>query len=294
MKWKFDWQDLQLFLAVARGGGLARAAAETGLSSATLGRRMTAIERDLEERLFTRGARGYGLTEAGRALLDRALAMEAAAADIGRWRDGFSTTRRVRISAGDWTSQLLADNVGRYWSTADAWVPEFLAANVRMDIARREADIGIRNRRPDAPWLAARRIGSVTYATYRAARPVGATGWIGIAGDSVLTPTARWTWERYAQDITITVNDAHLALSLVRQGLGQMVLPCFVGDAFDDLSRNEIIAELTSEQWLVMHDTDRHHPPVRAAINALADFLQREDRRVKGSRGASPPPDQPG
>ena len=158
----------------------------------------------------------------------------------------------------------------------------------------READIGIRNRRPDAPWLAARRVGSVTYAAYRAARPVGATGWIGIAGDSVLTPTARWTWERYAQDITITVNDAHLALSLVRQGLGQMVLPCFVGDAFDDLSRNEIIAELTSEQWLVMHDTDRHHPPVRAAINALADFLQREDRRVRGSRGASPPPDQPG
>ena len=284
MKWSFDWQDLRLFLAVARGGGLARAAAETGLSPATLGRRMTALEQALEKRLFVRGARGYALTEAGRSLLDRAAEVETAAVDISRWRDGFTPSRRVRISAGDWTAQLLADNVCRYWSRSDPWVPEFLAANARMDIARREADIGIRNRRPDAPWLAARRVGSVTYAVYRAVGSGDDTGWIGIAGDAVLTPSARWTLERHADRVTLTVNDRHLGLSLVRQGLGQMVLPCFVGDAYADLIRvGDPIDDLSSEQWLAMHETDRGHPPIRAAINALAQFLATEGRTVRGS-----------
>ncbi|MBL4811132.1 MAG: LysR family transcriptional regulator, partial [Rhodobacteraceae bacterium] len=35
---KFDWDDLRLFLAVAREGGLAAAAASTGKSAPTLGR----------------------------------------------------------------------------------------------------------------------------------------------------------------------------------------------------------------------------------------------------------------
>ena len=284
MKWSFDWQDLRLFLAVARGGGLARATAETNLSPATLGRRMTALEQALEERLFVRGARGYALTEAGRSLLDRAADMETAAVDISRWRDGFTPSRRVRISAGDWTSQLIVDNIERYWSPTDPWVPEFLAANARMDIARREADIGLRNRRPDAPWLAARRIGSVAYAAYRAVGADRDIGWIGIAGDAVLTPSARWTWERHAHDVTLTVNDGHLGLSLIRQGLGQMVLPCFVGNAYPDLTGgDEPIAELATEEWMAMHEADRHHPPIRAAIEALAGFLAREDRMVRGS-----------
>lgn len=284
MKWTFDWQDLNLFLAVARGGGLAGAVAETGLSPATLGRRMTTLERDLEQRLFVRGARGYGLTEAGRSLLERAMAMDGVATDIARWRDGLAPLRRVRISAGTWTAQLMADNLGRYWSPDDPWVPEFLAADARLDIARREADIGVRNRRPDTPWLAGRQVGSVTYAAYRATAVPDPDhpAWIGVAGDHVLTPTARWTAEHHGRDIVATVNDPRLALSLARQGVGRMVLPCFVGESFGDLTRcTDILADLTSPQWLVMHQDDRHRPPIRSAIEALAAFLSREDRALR-------------
>jgi len=39
------WDDMQLFLSVARDGGLSAAARSTGRSAATLGRRMLALER---------------------------------------------------------------------------------------------------------------------------------------------------------------------------------------------------------------------------------------------------------
>lgn len=42
---KAGWDDLHLFLAVAREGGLSPAARATGRSAATLGRRMLALER---------------------------------------------------------------------------------------------------------------------------------------------------------------------------------------------------------------------------------------------------------
>src|ERR1700709_2765831 len=47
-----DWADLRLFLDVARLGGLSAATQTTGLSAATLGRRVTALERQIREPLF--------------------------------------------------------------------------------------------------------------------------------------------------------------------------------------------------------------------------------------------------
>ncbi len=61
----FDWDDLRLFLAVAREGGLAAASASTGKSPPTLGRRMLALERRLGLELFERLPRGYALTDQG-------------------------------------------------------------------------------------------------------------------------------------------------------------------------------------------------------------------------------------
>ena len=51
---KFDWDDLRLFLAVAREGGLAAAAEKSGKSAPTLGRRMLALEQRIGQELFKR------------------------------------------------------------------------------------------------------------------------------------------------------------------------------------------------------------------------------------------------
>ena len=107
----FSWDDLRLFLDVARLGGLSAATRTSGLSAATLGRRVTALERQVGEPLFLRSQTGYRLTPAGEELLLRAEEVEAAMLALKRWKDGAIGERVVRVSAGPWTSSFLARNI---------------------------------------------------------------------------------------------------------------------------------------------------------------------------------------
>ncbi len=154
MKRNIDWEDLRLFLAVAKAGGLAGAADKTGVSSATLGRRVAALEKSLDVRLVEREARGYQLTAAAHDLLRYLEDMDQTARSIDAWKEGEGLRRRIRISAGDWTARLLIDNLSSFWPPDAGWLPEILADLRNRDIARRQIDIGIRNSRPKQAWLA--------------------------------------------------------------------------------------------------------------------------------------------
>ncbi|MES0810089.1 LysR family transcriptional regulator [Roseibium sp. SCPC15] len=279
MKRNMDWEDLRLFLAVAKAGGLAGAAQKTGVSAATLGRRVSSLERSLNVRLVEREARGYQLTSAGRELVLQLEDMDQVARSISTWRDSGRTRRRIRISAGDWTTRLLMDNVDAFWSPDADWVPEFLADPHNRDVARRQIDIGIRSRRPKQEWLAGRKTGIVRFAVYQAkcVSPENEIGWLGLIEDEAHFPTGSWIRENHGDEITITVNKAALALPLVRKGKARMLLPMFVGEAFDDLVRTtDPVDSLQTERWLVMHQDERHEPQVRQAVSALGNFLKQD------------------
>lgn len=268
-----DWTDLSLFSAVARAGGLVAATAETGVSAATLSRRMKSLERCIGRRLFLHGAAGYTMTAEGRALLEKVKRMEGPAAEIAQWQEAARGPVRVRLSAGTWTAVHLTRNLRKFWSPDAAWVPEFLHCNLDMDIARREIDIGIRNRRPDQPWLAGRRTGTIEFAVYGADPDV--TDWIGLTGDVENTPSSLWVRKHHGDRIVTTANDPQLALDLAEAGIGRMVLPTFVvPDAVPTLQRlSPPIEELTCEEWLVAHHEGRFETGVREALDALAGFL---------------------
>ncbi len=277
MKQNLDWEDLRLFLAVARAGGLAGAADVTGVSAATLGRRVSSLERSLNLRLVEREARGYQLTAPGRALMLQLEDMDHTSRMIETWRQSGHTRRRIRISAGDWTMRLLIDNIDGFWSSQSDWVPEFLADARDRDVARRKIDIGIRNRRPAQEWLAGQKIGKVFHAAYQS-EDVPAEenpGWAGIVEHEAQFPTGTWIRENHGADIVVTLNNAPLALSLVRQGKVRMVMPTFVGDACPGIRRiSDLIKSLETERWLVMHQDERHQPEIRQAVSALAKTLK--------------------
>ncbi len=64
-------RSLRTFLAVARLGSFAAAGAEVGLTAAAVGLRMRALEQDLGQALFERGARSVLLNPSGRAMVGR-------------------------------------------------------------------------------------------------------------------------------------------------------------------------------------------------------------------------------
>ncbi|NOB38733.1 LysR family transcriptional regulator [Roseobacter sp. HKCCD8485] len=270
------WDDYAYFAAVARHGGIARAAEASGVSTATLSRRMRAFETRLGRRLFLHGSAGYALTSDGRQLYEKAQKMEVAATEIARWHTEATGPVCVRISAGSWTATDLAEHASAYWSPNATWLPEFVYCDLSLDIARREVDIGIRNTRPDQPWLAGQQIGHVDYAAYATSPEV--VGWIGPAHGSVETPSAQWIKRHHSPEIVTKANTPHLAVALARAGIGRVVLPLLIGERMNGLTRvSDPIAELRSEQWLVSHHEGRHEKPVRAALDAIAGYLRQRD-----------------
>ena len=287
MKRPLDWQDLRLFLAVARNAGLNAAARQTSESAPTLGRRMAALERSLDRRLFTRSQSGYELTEAGQALYQYAQEMEAAARSIDRWRD--ETPRRlVRISAGSWTSRFLAQNMEAVWAGDPALAIELATAHQRVDIQHRQADIGVRNRAPQEPRLAGRKTNDIAYALYRARGNDGDLPWIAVVGEAAITPPARWAERTHGSQAPIVCSDPRAILDCLLAGVGQAVLPCFVGDAEAGLERaGGILEAVRDEQWLVLNEQARHEPAVRGVIDRLAALLQRHRRLFEGASPAA-------
>lgn len=268
-----------LFLAVADAGGLAGAARATGVSVPTLSRKMTDLENQVSQRLFARGPRGYTLTLSGRALLQEADGLREIAARLTAYARK-DQRMLVRVTAGQWTSQFLAQNIARFWSPEAEWIPAFLASNSRIDIARREADIGIRNKRPDQSWLAGRVTRTINYAVFALSAEI--VGYITLPEGAETTPSERWLRQHHADEIITTANNARLSLDLALAGVGRIILPTFAAASLPKLQQvSPLIEEIKHEEWLVCHHDARHDPPIRKALDAIHSLLTDRDFRTQ-------------
>jgi len=73
-----DWNDLRIFLAVARFRTISATGERLGIEHTTVSRRIDRLEATLGVVLFDRRRSGYSLTEAGRSLIPHAEKMESA------------------------------------------------------------------------------------------------------------------------------------------------------------------------------------------------------------------------
>ncbi len=262
------WDDLSAFLAVAKGGGLSAAAREIGYSAPTLGRRMRQLERAMSQELFVRRTHGYDLTEAGQTLRRE---LESIAGKIERLTktEARNALPLVKLSAGTWTSLHLARRANAVAGSPPDVRLRFIASEDLLNINRREAAIGLRNRRPTEAGLAGRKLKTVEFAPY--AIDGAPSHWIAVAAD---TPSARWLIAQHAADILHEVSHPRLALDMAMAGFGRVVLPTFIGQAEPGLTRcGPVIRDLSHEQWLVTHDDDRALPEVRRIIDRIVEIL---------------------
>ncbi len=285
-----DWNDLRLFVLVAREGGLAAAARVAGSSPPTLGRRLRALETALGQPLFDRRPAGYVLTAAGRDLLAQAEPVEAAMLAVERWQDRDTAARLVRISAGSFTSRFLAQHVAALSRPGDDFRLVFLPAEARLDIGRRAADIGIRASRPVEVWLAGQNLGRVAYAIYGPAAGPVPEGFV--ASTETITPAAQWLRMQQGGAIAVETGSARLVLDLALAGAGRALLPCFVGDAEPSLARiGPPITALASDHWLVMHHDDRRAPAIRSVSRRIAALVRAHRAAFAGTQEGQQPAD---
>ena len=281
------WDSYQLFLDVARGGGLTGAVASSGLSPATIGRRMLELEGQVGRPLFERSQAGYTLTGDGQALFDQLLEMEAAARKVDSWQRDAQGASIVRIAAGTWVGWLLSQNMPSICSERDGFRIDLYLGERRASLAHRESDIGIRAFEPEETNLAAIKTGDVAYAAYQARnmRFVGSQRWIAVAEDEAISAYLRWPHQNKREEIAFMVSRPRSLHDLVLAGSGIAILPCFVGDQEPRLERvGEEIASLRHRQWIVMNNADRHRREIRAVVDRMTRLLKSHSELFAGKR----------
>ncbi|HEY0116112.1 MAG TPA: LysR family transcriptional regulator [Allosphingosinicella sp.] len=285
------WDDLRFFLSVARTGSTLGAGKALKVSQTTAARRVAALEAATGLQLFERRQAGYALTEAGRALLGQAEAVEGAAlafaeAAAAQARDLSGTVRltTVEVYAATLLPPLLRD-----LRIAHPGIRiELDTTEIARDLAAGEADVALRGGTPpEGGGLVGRRIAPDPWTVYCSRAYAVANGLpatteelarhpiIGGGGAYVWPHYRRWLQHHGLEEaVVIEHGSTSGLLSAVRAGMGFAVLPSFMADRDPELVRAVALPPNDRmELWLLTHERIRHAPRVRAVMDFLGEGL---------------------
>lgn len=278
-----DWDHVRTFLGVVDAGSVSAAARAMQVEHTTVARRIDALEQQLGLRLFDRLPRGWALTAEAQAIVPTARAVETQMfALLSAAQAEVPLAGTVRVSAPPaLVSCLLAQALPAALARHPQIGLELLAETRTADVQRREADIAIRYRKPEAPGLVAKSLGTVRYALYAApqyaARRAREGAWAYLGFDASLKDTPQSVWlERHAQGqrCAMRSNDLLALAAAARDGLGAAVLPSYVAQHVRGLERLDVPCPVQRKLWLVMHEDVRRAPRVRATADALAAVFE--------------------
>jgi DNA-binding transcriptional LysR family regulator len=288
-----SWDDLRIFLSLAREGTLTTAAKSLGVSHPTVARRVQALEKQIGARLFERLPDRFVPTAAGEELLADTEAMEKAALSINRRSAGLSDTVSgvVRLSAGEAMAAWLARHLHEMRKGLAQIEFELTASHTLANLSRREADLLIREQVPDLHGIVTRKLGRVAYAIYghrahlRPKTELKAMHWIGFDDDHLYMPGQRWLLELLGgAKPSVRGNNWLVLHEAARSGAGLAVLPCYLGDPDPQLQRiGDVLPEVFADQWLLVHRDLRALPRVRAVMDAVIVLFQRERALLEGA-----------
>lgn len=288
-----DWDlgDIHHFLNVARMGSTLGAAERLGVNQTTCARRITALETALGIRLFDRGPSGYALTDAGRALVPAAEAIEASGGAFG---DMAGAIRRVgagviRVTAVDSIADLLLAPVASHFRTLHPEIRiEISVSSEIVDLRRGEADIAIRaGVTPNDPLLIRRRLPDSQWALYATQAYIDRHGMPGFAtilehGVATLDGAPRDAATALGVHIAHVTNTIGALIAIVRGDGCVGAMPCLAGDGAAGLIR--CFDFEASEMWLVYPERLRGVQPVRDIVDAIAAQAERLRPVLTGAR----------
>ncbi len=105
---------------------------------------------------------------------------------------------------------------------SDPFRLEFVTAYEKVDIGRRNADIGVRSERPTEANLAGQQVGRVAHALYggKLINGVAAGLFVGMTGEGASIQSSRWLAAHHGDRIVIRANNAHSGARACRRGCG--------------------------------------------------------------------------
>lgn len=296
-----DWDDLRVFLAVARSESLSGAGRGLRIDPATVGRRVARLEGSVGARLFTKTPQGYALTEAGTRLLTHAVRAEVAmegATEALQGPEGL--TGQVRIGAPDGCANYLLPQVLARICDANPGLEVQIVALPRVfNLSKREADMAIAVSRPDAGrltvqkltdyhlHLAASRDYIASHAPILTANDLKSHRFVGYIADMIFDKELDYLTEIGASPPPLASNSVSVQLNFLRHGAGVGVVHDFALPSAPELRR--ILPDhihLTRAFWLIRHADDGrverlNRFAAQLVAGARAEMARLEDQSVQ-------------
>ena len=285
-----NWDDLRVFLAVARAESLTAAAPGLKLDPATVSRRIARLEESLRTALFVKSPQGYALTDQGLRLREHATQAEEAlslALDTGQ---AAGLSGQIRIGAPDGCANFLLPQVCAAIQAENPGLEvQILALPRVVNLSKREADMAVTVSPPDAGRMTVQKITDyhLHLATRADAGPVAAIddlrgrALVGYIPDMIFDKELDYLGALGAQGVQMASNSVSVQLQMLRVG-GVGIVHDFALPFAPELQRvltGEV--SLTRAFYLVRHAADRRSDRINRFAAALIAGLRAEVVRLE-------------
>jgi len=285
---RLNWDDVRLFLEVARSGSFRKAADSTGVSSNTLMRRIALLETQLGYILLARKASGVALTSEGHQvatiaerLRGEVRTLELMAKDRTRSLTG---TVKVAVTEGLGTFWLIPRLVDFQQRHPDLTIDLF--CDMRLaDMSSHQADIAVQLDRPAESELVITRLGylhAMLFASDEYIRLHGAPSRVEdladyhfveqvapqVPSDMIKTVVPNPFAKHF---VSVRANTSTAHAYAISRGAGIGLLPTYARAITRRVRPINIDFRLRRDIWLVYHPKARGIRRVRAAIDWLRE-----------------------
>jgi DNA-binding transcriptional LysR family regulator len=283
----FDWNDLKVFLAVARHGSTIAAAKALQINQSTVQRRLAELERCVGRPLVKRHPTGYRLTEFGKGLLAQASAVGDAVQALEHQIELLrrDVTGVIRVTGPEpLVYRIMQSNLlDRFHARHPGLRVEFVMSDKYLDIAKGDADVALRSGDTEDNELVGRKIADSVWAVYasrqyieRCGQPASAEellqhDLIGFEESMAKHRASQWLRQVAPQGRIVARNNSVLGLLYsAKAGVGVAALPTAIADAEPDLVRVFGPVPELARIWRLLTTPELRQTP---RVNAFFDFI---------------------
>ncbi len=279
-----DWNDIQYCLAVVKEGSVTAAARALDVNHTTVSRRITALEKQLNVRLFDRSTAGWLITPVGESVLKSAESIAEEVSNIQRQvlADSQELSGTLKVTAVDLTIQrVLQPGLKAFCTKYPDISIELIASEDPFNLSVHEADIAFRVTNDPPPNVLGKKIADFAYGIYatdelaeaisKGSRDVGAILWL----SDPRRPQPQWKDKGFPDlPVRYRVNSLNVAYELVRHGHGIAQLPTGLGELDPLLTRIPCDhVEQPMGFWVLSHIDLRTTARIRIFRDFMMEFI---------------------
>jgi len=290
-----NWDDIKVFLEVARSKRLSTASKRLHIDASTLSRRLHKLEESLATKLFERTIDGHVLTRDGEQLLQYARRMEQDAAQafnsIKEQKE--LNSGRVRIGVTEaFGSYFIAPNLTELQQKFPNIQIELVHFSRDVKISRNEADIAIAVEKPKNTSTIISKLCNYQLQLY------GHSQYLNTLSSAVeFDKLSQYQWVSYVDNLLFTEQLSYLKdidnnikpsfqstsitsqYRAIKSGLGIGILPCFMAEqdaSLISLCANNV--KLTRSFYLVTHPESKRLSQVNTVWQYLKQLAQQKSQ----------------